>query len=124
MNWFRKKSKVESWQEFYDVIQKEYIKITVGKVDPSLIDNVSKVITDFYHNQYTRFYKEYPKSAKQYLSFQLKDLDHPNTGEKIIDALKKIDPEHYAELAGHFMKMTQAEVLAFEKNREEFYKMF
>ena len=115
---------MDSKQKFLDTIRTEYLDLTQGQVSVDLIDFVSERITDYYYDQYKRFRKQYPKSIKRYSAFQTKDLDHPTTHETVIKAVKEkvgIDYEKYAIL---FLDTTLDELKSFEKNREEFYKMF
>jgi hypothetical protein len=124
MGIFSKKIKMDSKQRFFDTIRKEYLAVTQGQVSEDLIDFISKRITDYYYDQYARFRKQYPKSIKRYSAFQNKDLDHPTTHETIINALKEKVGVDYKKYATLFLNMTLDELKSFERNREEFYKMF
>ncbi len=70
---------MDSRQQFFDVINDYYSNIVDDKLPPDLLIELCNKITDYYYNQYTRFGKQYPKSIKRYSTFQLKDLDHPDT---------------------------------------------
>lgn len=115
---------MDSKQKFLEIIRKEYFALTLGKVEEDLIDAVSTGVTDYYYEQYQRFRKQYPKSIKRYSSFDLKDLDHPHTHELIINIVKDKLGAEYEKSATCFLDMTLDELKGFEKNREEFYKMF
>lgn len=115
---------MDSKQDFLNTIKKEYFELTKGQVADELLNIVAEKVADYYYEQYLRFRKQYPKSIKRYSTFQINDLDHPDTFENVINTLKEkagVDYEKYAIL---ILNMTLAELKEFEKNREEFYKMF
>jgi len=124
MGIFSRKPKIDSKEQFLDIIRKAYNHLTQGQVPSSLVHEVSIGITEHYYDQYKRFRKQYPKSAKRYSSFQTKDLDHPNTYDIIIKLLKERVGNEYDKYATLFLNKTMDELKAFEKNRENFYKMF
>tara|TARA_R110000744_G_scaffold94800_1_gene183236 strand:+ start:636 stop:1010 length:375 start_codon:yes stop_codon:yes gene_type:complete len=124
MGIFSKKPKMDSRQKFFEIIRKEYSDLTLSKVEEDLLDAVSTGVTDYYYEQYQRFRKQYPKSIKRYSSFNLKDLDHPNTHELIIKIVKEKVGTEYENPTTKFLDMTLDELKGFEKNREEFYNMF
>ena len=124
MGIFQQQSKMDSRKQFLDTIRREYYDLTQGKVGTELLDAVSQGITDFYYYQYQRFRKQYPKSIRRYSSFQVKDLDHPNTHELIIKIIKDKVGNEYSNPAAIFLNMTVDELKEFEKSREEFYKIF
>lgn len=115
---------MDSKDQFLITIKDEYLRLTKGQVSEDQVDRVSNAITDYYYEQYQRFRLQYPKSVKRYSTFQLKDLDHPTTFEIIIKTLKENIGVGYEEFTLPFLKMTLEELRRFEKNREEFYKMF
>ena len=115
---------MDSRQKFFEIIRKEYSDLTLSKVEEDLLDAVSTGVTDYYYEQYQRFRKQYPKSIKRYSSFNLKDLDHPNTHELIIKIVKEKVGTEYENPTTKFLDMTLDELKGFEKNREEFYNMF
>ncbi|NAS29736.1 hypothetical protein GTQ40_02020 [Flavobacteriaceae bacterium R38] len=115
---------MDSKEQFLEIIRKKYLDLTQEQVPFDLVDEVSNNITDYYYDQYQRFIKQYPKSVKRYSSFQIKDLDHPITHETIIKILKEKVDTDYEKYAILFLNMTLEELKKFERNREEFYKMF
>jgi hypothetical protein len=115
---------MESRQTFLDSIQNYYIKMSDGKVPFEFINELSEVVTDYYYEQYSRFGKQYPKSAKRYSSFQLKDLSHPETFEMVIKYFKEKTSERYREFSRQLLNISEEELSRFEKNREEFYKLW
>ena len=110
--------------DFLNAIENEYLRLTKGKVPDEFVTAVSKNVMEYYYDQYQRFRKQYPKSIKRYSSFQIKDLDHPYTREMVIKTLKEMVGDDYERYATLFLNMTPEELKKFEKNREEFYKMF
>ena len=119
-----KESMMDSKDQFLITIKDEYLRLTKGQVSEDQVDRVSNAITDYYYEQYQRFRLQYPKSVKRYSTFQLKDLGHPTTFEIIIKTLKENIGVGYEEFTLPFLKMTLEQLRQFEKNREEFYKIF
>ncbi len=113
-----------SRQDFLNTILTEYHRIGNKNVPEKILAEVSEILTDYYYDQYTRFRKQYPKSIKRYSSFQIKDLNHPTTHELIIKTLKSKVGEDYKMYAIVLLNKSLDELKEFEKNREEFYKMF
>lgn len=124
MGIFSKKPKIDSRQQFYDIIRKKYSDVIQGEISVELLDSISDGVTKYYHNQYQIFRKQHPKSIKRYSTFHLKDLDHPNTHELVIKIIKDKVGEGYESPATKFLCMELDELKEFEKNREKFYKMF
>jgi hypothetical protein len=120
----KKVNTMDSKENFYQVILAYYDKIAKGLVPEELLSGLAKSIADFYYDQYYRFKNQYPKSIKRYSSFQTKDLDHPTTFELVIKYFKERLGANYAEFSGLLLCMTDDELKAFEKNREDFYKIF
>ena len=115
---------MDAKQDFFNSIHSYYVNISGDKVPSELLNEVSKVITEYYYEQYSRFGKQYPNSAKRYSSFQLKDLDHPTTFEMIIKYFKTKSSERYREYSQQLLNMSDQELAKFEKNIEDFYKMW
>lgn len=115
---------MDAKQDFFNGIHGYYLNISAGKVPLELVNEVSKVITEYYYEQYSRFGKQYPKSAKRYSSFLLKDLDHPTTFEMVIKFFKTKSGESYRVFSQQLLNMSEEELAKFEKNREDFYKMW
>ena len=115
---------MESKEQFFNVIHNHYKNIVGGKLSTEFLEGLSERITEYYYEQYTRFRKQYPKSIKRYSSFQIKDLDHPETTEMIIKFFKNTPGNKYPEYAMVVLNMSEAELEDFEKSREDFHNMF
>ncbi len=111
-------------EAFFKIIHSYYLNLAADEIPIELINEVSDIVTDFYYEQYNRFNRQYPKSAKRYSVFQLKDLEHPTAFEMIIKYFKKKDSDRYKDYSTILLRMTLEELIAFEKNREEFHKMW
>lgn len=118
-----KEMNMEPREAFFKSIHNYYLNLVASKVPIELINGVSDIVTDFYYEQYNRFKRQYPKSAKRYSAFQFKDLEHPTTFEMIIKYFKENDSDNYKDYSMILLRMTLEELIAFEKSREEFYKM-
>ena len=110
--------------KFYDTIFEYYNQIFNGKISNNLLTEMSDGLADYYYDQYNRFSIQYPKSVKRYSSFQLKDLDHPTTFEIIIKFFKEKFANNYPENVKLILNMTENELKAFEKSRDDFSNMF
>ena len=109
---------------FYKSIYKYFYDIAGDKIPDELLRGLSDKINDYYFEQYNRFAIQYPKSLKRYSSFQVKDLEHPTTFEIIIKFFKDKLGKDYSHYTETVLKMNTLELKAFEKSREDFYKMF
>ena len=114
---------MDSKKKFFETIMSYYSELAEDVPTESL-NKVTIALTDYYFDQYGRFAKQYPKSIKRYSSFKTSDLDHPDTFEIIIRTLKETEGPHYEKSAMTLLKLDFLELKAFEKNREDFYKIF
>jgi hypothetical protein len=115
---------MDSRSDFNNIIRQEYFKVVGSTIPENILIHVSQVVSDYYFEQYVRFKNQYPKSIKRYSKFDIKDLNHPTTFELVIKAVKEIAINEYENYSIHFLKMTLEELREFERNRNEFYKMF
>lgn len=115
---------MDTKQEFFNCINDYYVNVSNGKVPLELVNELSELVTNYYYEEYSRFGKQYPKSAKRYSTFQLKDLGHPTTQEMVIKYFKTNSSEHYRDFSQQLLNMSEEELNKFEKNREDFYKMW
>jgi hypothetical protein len=124
MNFLSKETPKDSKDQFYLVIRDYYKDITGDNIPDLLLGQVCRQLSDHFYDQYARFRKQHPKSVKRYSSFHLKDLDHPFTFELIVKFLKDKLGCDYKEFACLLLKMTEIELVDFERNRQDFYNMF
>ncbi|WP_118974789.1 hypothetical protein [Taibaiella koreensis] len=110
--------------QFFATIFQYYTGIAEGKISRELLMGLCDKVTDYYFEQYGRFFCKYPKSTKRYASFQLKDLDHPQTFEMIVAFFKEKLNEDYRVSAMQMLQMNDEQLRAFEQNRVDFYNMF
>ena len=115
---------MDSFNQFKESIYEHYNKVVTDEYPEQLLIGVAAKLAAEFHEQDSRFKKQYPKSAKRYSTFQVKDLDHPQTFESIIEYLKINAKVEYKKYAGEFLNMNESEVINFEKSREDFYNMF
>ena len=115
---------VESRQKFHSKIVEFYINISNGNVPKTIINSLSWKIANEKHDDYKRFWIQYPKSRKRYSKFLIKDLDHPQVHEQIIYYLKSNHLEVYVKYGSILLELTADEFLNYEKRREEFQAMF
>ena len=115
---------MDSQEKFAKVISDHYRNIAEDNISLPLLDKLCNSLAEYYHEQYSRFRRQYPKSIGRYSTFQIKDLDHPQAFELVIRCLKEECGADYKEYSCLLLKMTVTELIAFEKNREEFWNMF
>ena len=114
---------MDSRQDFYKTIYEYYYEVVNGKVPTALLDEMCDRITDYYFEQYTRFREQYPKSVKRYSTFQIKDLNHPQTFEIIINYFKETTGNRYADHSMIALGWTLEKLREFEKWRQDFYNI-
>lgn len=117
-------TEMDSLNQFKESIYEHYKKVVPDEFPEQLLNGVAAKLATEFHEQYSRFKKQYPKSARRYSTFQVKDLDHPQTFESIIEFLKINAKADYKKYAAELLNMNESEVINFEKSREDFYNMF
>lgn len=115
---------MDSKEEFFEIINKHYRSVVGEKIPEEYLIGMSMRVTDYYFNQYVRFYNQYPKSQKRYSTFNLKDIDHPSTFEIVIKYFKEVDLKKYLYYSSSTLKIPEIEIIGFEKSRKDFYNMF
>jgi hypothetical protein len=107
--------KMDSRESFKQTIFTHYKNISTDQIPFTLLDSLCDKITNFYYNQYTRFRIQYPKSIKRYSTFQLKDIDHPQTQKIVIDFFKNELKSKYRDYSKLLLGMTDKELDDLEK---------
>lgn len=112
---------MESKDEFFRNILGHYLVIVGDRIQLNLLEELCKIISTYYFDQYIRFRNQYPKSFKRYSSFQTKDLSHPDIYELIINYFKDKLGGKYEECASEILQMSKIELKQFEMNRELYH---
>lgn len=107
--------KMDSRDNFKQTIFGHYKDIATDQIPLTLLDSVCDKVTDFYYEQYTRFRRQYPKSIKRYSTFQLKDIDHPQTKKLVVDFFKGELKTKYREYSKLLLGMTDKQLDDFEQ---------
>lgn len=115
---------MDSKDQFKHTILEYYKKNVSQEFPKELLDRVATKLADEFYKEYSEFRKQYPKSAKRYSTFHVKDLDHPYTYESIVEFLKTEMKSDYQKYAGELLSMNESELRKFEQSREDFYNMF
>jgi hypothetical protein len=115
---------MDSPEQFKKKIHNYYKNVVNDEFPENIMEGVVTKLTDEYYEQYSRFKKEHPKSAKRYSTFHVKDLNHPRTYESIIDYLKSNAKSDYKKYAGQLLNLKESEVVKFEQSQKDFYNMF
>ena len=115
---------MDSQEQFEKTIYEYYKGVVTNEFPEELLNGVVTKLAVEFHEQYSRFKKQYPKSAKRYSKFHVKDLDHPQTYESIIEFLKTKEKSNYKKYAGELLNLNESEVIQFEQSREDFHNMF
>jgi hypothetical protein len=106
---------MDSYDSFQHAILGHYKNMSEDRVPSKLIDSLCDKITDYYYEQYSRFRKQYPKSIKRYSTFQVKDIDHPQTKKMVVDFFKKEIRDNYRDYCKILLDMTDNELDEFEQ---------
>jgi len=112
---------MDSRKIFFEKIYKYYQDASMDKIDANYLIELSKRISDYYYEQYSRFRKQYPKSSKRYSEFKFEDLNHPETVELIINFFKEKLGDKYFAFSKVFLNMTDSQLKSFEINRELYH---
>jgi hypothetical protein len=115
---------MDSPEQFKKTIHNYYKNIVNDEFPENIMEGVVKKLTDKYYEQYSNFKKEHPPSAKRYSTFHVKDLNHPQTFELIIEYLKTNAKSDYKKYAGQLLILKESEIIKFEQSRKDFYNMF
>lgn len=115
---------MDSIEQFQQTIYKYYKNSVSSNFPEILLDGVTRKLASDFHDQYSRFRIQYPKSIKRYSTFQIMDLEHPQTIETIINFLKSKVSSKYIDYGAELLKMSNSEVVKFELDQKKFYDMF
>ena len=107
--------KMDSQEKFKAVILDHYKNIAGDQIPLTLLDKLCDNITEYYYEQYSRFRRQYPKSIKRYSTFQLKDIDHPQTKKIVVDFFKNELKTKYRDYSKLLLNMTDTELDNFEQ---------
>lgn len=106
---------MDSRVSFKETILGYYKNLAVDAVPLTLLDPLCNKIADYYYDQYFRFRKQYPKSIKRYSTFQLKDIDLPQTKKIVVDFFKSELKSEYKNYSKLLLRMTDKELADFEQ---------
>lgn len=115
---------MDSQEQFKKTIYRHYKKVVTKEFPEEILNGIIAKLTVEFYEQYSRFQKKYPKSAKRYSKFDVKDLDHPKAYESIIEFLLINVKSDYKKYAKELLNLSESEIKKFEKSRENFYNMF
>jgi len=107
--------KMDSQEKFKAVILDHYKNIAGDQIPMTLLDKLCDNVTEYYYEQYSRFRRQYPKSIKRYSTFQLKDIDHPQTKKIVVDFFKNELKTKYRDYSKLLLNMTDTELDNFEQ---------
>jgi hypothetical protein len=106
---------MDSCDSFKQAIFSHYKNISTDQIPFQILNTLCDKITDYYYDQYTRFRVQYPKSIRRYSTFQLKDIDHPQTKKILVDFFKNEFKERYRDYSKLLLGMTDKELDDFEQ---------
>ncbi len=112
---------IQTKQEFYDIIYHYYADRVGGRLSSIFLNGLTSRITGHYHEQYSRFRIQYPKSVKRYSNFKIDDLDHPEVTEIVINYFKEIDGNSYPEKSMIALNLSLDELKKFEEYRTAYH---
>ena len=111
---------LEPKTEFYKKIENYYNLISENNIPQNLIQEIVNHITDTIYSDYSRFWKQYPKSRKRYSKLKLEDLEHPFIHYRIIDFLKLKDFDNYEKYSLILFKMNKKEFEELETYKYQY----
>lgn len=115
---------MDSQEQFKKTTYEHYKRVVTNEFPEELLNGVATKLAVEFYEQYSRLKKQHPKSAKRYSKFHVKDLDHPQTFESIIEFLKTNEKSDYKKYAVELLNLKESELISFEQSREDFYNMF
>jgi hypothetical protein len=101
-------------------IEKYYSELAGNKIPNYLLSELIEKITEIQHENYKRFWNQYPKSRKHYSVLKIEDLEHPFTYNAITNFLKLKDLENYRKYTMTLLKMTEKEFDDFELRKNQY----
>ncbi|HMS69337.1 MAG TPA: hypothetical protein PKD18_14425 [Saprospiraceae bacterium] len=114
---------MDSYDSFKQAILGHFKNMSADKVPLNLLDSLCDKITDYYFDQYSRFRKQHPKSIKRYSTFQLKDIEHPQTKKMVVDFLKIEISDKYRDYSKILLSMTVKELNDLEQWWQDFERL-
>ena len=87
MLFWKTENKIEPKRDFYSKIKEYYVGLTDNQIPTELLNQIITKVTDEIYSDYKRFWKQYPKSRKRYLSLKMDDIEHPSVYFMITDFL-------------------------------------
>ena len=109
---------------FFNKISDYYESNSKGRIDSNLLDGLISEVAQDQCNQYRRFWYKYSKSRKRYSEYKIKDIEHPNVHDIVINYFKSKEPYNYVKNCCILLQMNSVEFFKYEKSRQDFYDMF
>ncbi len=113
-------NKLEPKKIFQFKIEKYYSELAGTQIPTHLLTELIKKVTENQYDNYTRFWKQYPKSRKRYSELNIEDLEHPFTYYVITDFLKLKDFENYRNYSMTLLKMNEKEFDDYELRKYQY----
>src|SRR5690606_1028230 len=95
-----------------------FIGLADNRIPTDLLEEIILIVTDQIYNDYSRFWKQYPKSRKRYSKLKLEDIEHPFIRYRITDFLKAKVRSEYRSYSKILFQMNDDEFDDFEKQKE------
>ena len=114
------KDTLEPKTEFYKKVENYYNLISNNNIPINLMQEIINQISDRVYSDYSRFWKQYPKSRKRYSQLKLEDLKHPFIHYRIIDFLKLKDYDNYEKYSLILLKMNKKEFEELEIYKHQY----
>lgn len=111
---------LEPKTEFYKKVEYYYNLISDNNIPRNLMQEIITQISDTIYSDYSRFWKQYPKSRKRYSKLKLEDLEHPFIQYQIIDFLKLKDFDNYEKYSLILFKMNKKELEELEIYKHQY----
>lgn len=108
----------------YEIVKNFFQQRVGASVDLIDLKQVSLKIVIRYlymHNLWRAMYK---RERNRDLTFLLKDFDHPQTSDLIIQFFKEKYPDKYSDKCEAMLDMSPEKFRTYDKNRQDFQNMF
>lgn len=112
------KHRMKPKKDFRIKIKDYYEELAQDHIPKKLLNQIILTVTEIIYDQYTDFWRQYPKSRKRYSTLKMGDLEHPFLYWKISDFLEFKKVTKKREYCKILFKMNDEEYDANLDHRE------
>ncbi|MBL8012408.1 MAG: hypothetical protein JNN05_01035 [Candidatus Omnitrophica bacterium] len=108
----------------FEILKSQYSKTAKGKLKEEEINEVCLKIVLHFFGMYNSWKYSNEKEKDRDLTFLEKDFKHPQTIDIVLWYFKLKYPSDYASKSSFLLDLSPADLLVYEKNRDDFYNFF